>query len=155
MRTIFWKMPATLALSWETRALSSSQLTLSKLLRLGESLRLCSSEAASRTPDSLALTKCRSWPWSATCKWHVRRGDGALGGIPSAAEQRQATPASEVTSLHVPEPSCAPARVHTHTYNRGAPNGRTRLQGHDGAKPRPEVRLSAQVPTTSGQFSAI
>lgn len=135
----------------------SSQPTLSKLLRLGETLRLCSSAAASRTPSSLALTMSRSWPWLATRKGHVRRGDGALGPggggrIPPAAKKRQATPASGVASLHLPQPSCAPARAHTPTHTRGVPLGRTQLQKRGGAKP---PARSASVCSGSDDFRAV
>lgn len=61
--------------------------------------------------------------------------EGGREVIPSAAKQRQAAPASGIASLRVTQPSCAPARAHTHTHTRGALFGRTQLQERGGAKP--------------------
>lgn len=133
---------------------SSSLPTLPKLLGLRETLRLCSTAAASGTLGSLALTDNVPEPASVgypqtTCSLWGRHP----GGIPSAAKQRrQATPASGVPSPHVPQPSCAPSRAHTPTL--GVPGSAAlRCRSAVGLSPLPEVRQFAQVPTTSGQFS--
>lgn len=125
-----------------------------KLLGLGETLPLCSSAAASRTLASLALTDnvpevaLVGYPQTTRLPWGQRPG-----GIPSTAKQRQATPASGVPSPHVPQPSCASTRAHTHTHTRVPRSAAPSCRSAARRSPQPEVRLFAQVPTTSGQFS--
>lgn len=93
------------------------------------------------------------YPQRARSPWGRRPGAGGGGGrIPPAAKKRQATPASGVASLHLPQPSCAPARAHTPTHTRGVPLGRTQLQKRGGAKP---PARSASVCSGSDDFRAV
>lgn len=107
----------------------SSQPTLSKLLGLGETLRLCSSAAASGTLGSLALAdnvpEPASFGYPQTYSlWGRHPGGGGVGISSAAKQRRQATPASGVPSPRVPQPSCAHSRAHTHTHTLGAPLSR-------------------------------
>lgn len=123
----------------------SSHPTLSQLFRLAETLRFCSSRAARMSYARLAGPHIVPEPRSAT-------RNGSFSIVQKAPERFLLLPNNTKPPHHTLSPS--PPAIHRHTHTQlGCPYGLCPAVGALGAKPLPQIRLCAQVPTTSGQFS--
>lgn len=136
----------------------SSQPTLSKLLGLGETLRLCSSAAASGTLGSLALTDNVPEPASFGYRqktrslWGRHPGGGAGGGF-LALPNNDDKPPRQAESL-LPESPSHPVLPPAHTFKPTlrVPRLAAQLQERGGAKP---PARGASVCSGSDDFRAV
>lgn len=131
------------------RAGASSHSTLSKLLELGETLRLCSCAAARLSFARLARPHNVPRASLGCSRKQAARSGEVTPGIHSVAKNNVKLVGSFLLSpkgtlCYLPG---------THPQHGECPAEPHPAAGARGAKPRPKVRLCAQLTTTSGQFS--